>query len=121
MAPQLTDLPGEIRNTIFEYVLSDAHGLLLWIDPAGTPRLCRRLSRERSLMAYRFSSRADASRVEFNQLQYVSRQIWAEVHGLERRYNIIRASCYATEADCKRLVNITHYLRPCRRSMILFR
>jgi hypothetical protein len=92
MAPQLTDLPGEIRNMIFEYVLSDAYGLLLWVDPAGTPRLCRQLSRERSLMAYRFSSRTDASRVEFNQLQYVSRQFWAEVHGLERRYNVIRAS-----------------------------
>jgi hypothetical protein len=114
MAPQFLDLPGEIRNLIFEHALSDSHGLLLWVDPAGTPRLCRQRSRERSLMAYVFSSRADASRVEFNQLQYVSRQIWTEAHGLERRYNKICARrdthirrAWPTRTDSMRLANIT--------------
>ena len=103
MTPQLLDLPGEIRNLIFEHALSNSLGLLLWVDPAGTHRLCRQHSRERSFMAYLFSSRADASRVEFNQLQFVSRQLWSETHGIERRYNKIYDSRSAPASQCAAL------------------
>ncbi|KAF2022467.1 hypothetical protein EK21DRAFT_119735 [Setomelanomma holmii] len=76
MAPQLTKLPGEIRDIIYQYALWDPAGLMLWIDPAGTRRLCRQHVQERSSFTYHFSSWSDASKIEFNQLQYVNRFFW---------------------------------------------
>jgi hypothetical protein len=89
MAPRITTLPGEIRNRIYQYVLSDSDGLMIWIDPAGTQHLCRQNARECATFVYLFSNQSDRSMINFNQLQYVNRLFWAETQGLECRYNKI--------------------------------
>jgi hypothetical protein len=87
---QLTTLPGEVRNIIYQYVLSEKGGLMVWIDPACTRRLCRQHVRERAAFAYFFSNHTDRSTIDFNQLQYVNRLFWAETHGIERQYNKVQ-------------------------------
>jgi hypothetical protein len=89
MALQLTSLPGEIRNAIYKIVLSSPEPLIIWVDPAGARRICRQQSRGLSSLTYLFSSYTGGSKIEFNQLKYVSRMFYAETHGLECRYNAI--------------------------------
>lgn len=91
-AMPLTVLPAEIRNKIYSMVLSEPEPLVLWMDPAGIPRVCRRHSRARPTLTYLFSQRTSGSAVEFNQLKYVSRMLFMETRGLERRYNTISAT-----------------------------
>jgi hypothetical protein len=87
----LTTLPAEIRNEIYSIVLSTSRPLVVWVDPAGVSRICIRHSRACAKFAYGFQLHSTCSEIEFNQLKYVSRMLYNETRGLERRYNWIFA------------------------------
>ncbi|KAH7061000.1 hypothetical protein BKA63DRAFT_226617 [Paraphoma chrysanthemicola] len=88
----LTILPAEIRNEIYSIVLCTARPLVVWVDPAGVSRICIRRSRAQARLVYHFSLHSCGSTIEFNQLKYVSRMLYKETRGLERRYNEIPAA-----------------------------
>ena len=72
---RLLNLPGELRNVIFEYALSEASGLLLVeIDDPPSPK---------RFMGCRHNDKNE----EANQLKYVCRQLHAETRGLGLKLN----------------------------------
>ncbi|OWY50686.1 hypothetical protein AALT_g11857 [Alternaria alternata] len=102
-----TALPAELREQIYAYVLTAPLGLTYRTGTDGVDRICARekqaehvdmlRSRPLSLPHYLYRSLLAVSRraaivpeeLEFNQIQYVSRQCHQEAHGLEFRYNNI--------------------------------
>ncbi|KAF2244828.1 hypothetical protein BU26DRAFT_568823 [Trematosphaeria pertusa] len=77
--PRLLQLPAELRNHIYEYVLTAPDGLQyerrkIWAEPPKT-----------FLCLPKFASEA----IEFNQLKYVNRQLYNETAGLELKFNPI--------------------------------
>ncbi|KAI0570891.1 hypothetical protein Alg130_11066 [Pyrenophora tritici-repentis] len=103
----LTALPAELREQIYAYVLTEPLGLTYCTGADGVDRICARekqaarasmpgghllaLSRYlyNSLSAVSRGAATAAEQLEFNQIQYVSRQCYREAHGLEFRYNNI--------------------------------
>lgn len=80
MAHQLTDLPGEIRNRIYEFVLSDSDSLMLWIDPAGIHRTCKRDAKRRSSLTYLFASPKDGYNKIFSHERPLIRRRGSSIH-----------------------------------------
>ncbi|KAF1979596.1 hypothetical protein BU23DRAFT_563003 [Bimuria novae-zelandiae CBS 107.79] len=78
----LLQLPGELRNQIYECVLSAGDNLLKHhvvngSNPSSTgPDLFQ-------------AHYLENNGLEFNQLKYVSKQLWWETHSLELKYNSI--------------------------------
>ncbi|KAJ4303531.1 hypothetical protein N0V90_002427 [Kalmusia sp. IMI 367209] len=73
------NLPAELRNTIYEYTLTEFKPLLCTAgDATGSPKL---------LLRYRFGN--DEAKREANQLKYVCRQLYYETQTLSLRYNEI--------------------------------
>jgi hypothetical protein len=87
VAMLLTELPAEIRNEIYSRVLYAPSPLVIWVDPAGVSRICDQRKRAWARLAYQFSVVGSGSTSDFNQLKYVSRMLYKETRGLERRYN----------------------------------
>jgi hypothetical protein len=81
----LLRLPGELRNKIYEYALSSQTPLLLNSDTGGLPA--------------QLLSDIDGFTQEFNQIKYVSKQLYAETAHTEMKYNDIMVSRKEMEDD----------------------
>jgi hypothetical protein len=98
-------LPRELREQIYAYVLTTSHGLSFGSDRSGVSRICERQAYydmpnstdQRHIwrlacivIADYFSySRLASDYSTFNQIQFVSRLLYRESHGLEIRYNTL--------------------------------
>jgi len=121
-----TALPAELREQVYAYVLTAPLGLTYRTGTDGVDRICARekqaehvdmlRSRLLSLAHYLYRSLLAVSRraaivpekLEFNQIQYVSRQCYQEAHGLEFRYNniLFEDSCNVSAGQrCRVFVN----------------
>jgi hypothetical protein len=132
-----TTLPVELREQVYAYVLTAPLGLTYRTGTDGVDRICARekqvaygnmlSGRPLSLPHYLYQSLLAVSRraaiapedLEFNQIQYVSRQCYQEAHGLEFRYNniLFEDSCDVSAGQrCRMFVNkvveqhYAHYL-----------
>jgi hypothetical protein len=97
----LLSLPAELRNKVYELVLSEAEGLEYVRDAVNAGRLCLYSPKLDSKNVVPGQSKADSDalastaprthvhRVIANQLQYVCRQLRFETKGLEVLYNSI--------------------------------
>jgi hypothetical protein len=81
----LLRLPCELRNKIYKYALSSPTPLILNSDTSGLPA--------------QLLSDIDGVTQEFNQLKYVSKQLYAETVYTEMRYNDIKVSRKEKEDD----------------------
>jgi hypothetical protein len=63
------ELPAESRNAIYEYALTSKDGLV-----------CR--SEDNKLFTYHALRNGEPDNTDFNQLQFVSRQLHAEIKGM---------------------------------------
>lgn len=130
-----TALPAELREQVYAYVLTARLGLTYRTGTDGVDRICARekqvghgnmlSDRPSSLPCYLYHSLLAVSRraaivpeeLEFNQIQYVSRQCYREAHGLEFRYNniLFEDSCDVSAGQrCRMFVNKVvkqHYAR----------
>jgi len=121
-----TTLPAELREQVYAYVLTAPLGLTYRTGTDGVGRICARgkhvahvnmlSGRPLSLPYYLYHSLLAVSRkvaiapedLEFNQVQYVSRQCYQEAHGLEFRYNniLFEDSCNASAGQrCRMFLN----------------
>lgn len=105
MSSRLLLLPGEILNHIFEYALSEEHGLEAIIDPNGIGWLCSyhnettdtyvpECERDQGAIYAPPSNKVgmcktDEGHIIANQLQYVCRQLRYQTKTLGIRYNTI--------------------------------
>jgi hypothetical protein len=77
VSPQrLLSLPGELRNQIYEYALTDENDLQCLVPVATTSSL-------------RLVSPSKSTFRDFNELQYVCKQLYKETSGLELQYNTV--------------------------------
>ncbi|KAB2100067.1 hypothetical protein AG0111_0g11659 [Alternaria gaisen] len=121
-----TALPAELREQVYAYVLTAPSGLTYRTGTDGVERICARekqaahvnMSSDHllALPYYLYHSLLAVSRraaiapeeLEFNQIQYVSRQCYREAHGLEFRYNniLFEDSCDVSAGQrCRVFVN----------------
>jgi hypothetical protein len=119
-------LPAELREKIYISVLTEPSGLIWRAGADGIDRVyARKREAERvgllrghllalsrylygGLSAISLGAANDAEQLEFNQIQYVSRQCYREAHGLESRYNnILFEDRHGTSAGqrCRKFVN----------------
>jgi hypothetical protein len=76
VSPQrLLSLPGELRNQIYEYALTDENDLQCLVPVASSS--LRLVSLSKSIFP------------DFNELQYVCKQLYKETSGLELQYNTV--------------------------------
>ncbi len=81
----LLGLPGEIRNRICEYVLT-AKQQLIFAPTFQKEEGYFKENNKIELHATSFDNYSDTSK-EFNQIKYVSRQLYKETAGLEAKFN----------------------------------
>jgi hypothetical protein len=74
----LLRLPGEIRNLIYEYALTNEYGAYYRKEPGVKPKLYP----------------ARRACYELNRLKYVCRQLYIETAGIELKFNTILFSCF---------------------------
>ncbi|KAH7548740.1 hypothetical protein J3E72DRAFT_380222 [Bipolaris maydis] len=102
-----TALPAELREQVYAYVLTAPSGLIYRTGTDGVDRICSRAKQVvkvntfgghllestyylyYNLVAVFRRATIASEELEFNQIQYVSRQCYRESHGLEFRYNNI--------------------------------
>jgi hypothetical protein len=95
-------LPGELRNLIYAYALSEAAGLEVRYDSQGIPRLYRlgvtnRAPDISTILINDIWEAADGAEFypgDANQLQYVSRELRRETRGLGIRFNSLSFDKY---------------------------
>jgi hypothetical protein len=95
-------LPGELRNLVYAYALSEAVGLEICYDSQGIPRLYRLGAAQRSPDTSAIpiddtseaAGGADFYPSDANQLQYISRKFRRETRGLGIRYNSLSFDKY---------------------------
>ena len=81
------ELPGELRNKIYGFVLTEPHGALHVSKVKGKPRLCISIARKNGT----------TKKVEANQLQYVNKQIRAETKGYSLQLNVLQFATTQTD------------------------
>ncbi|KAG9186034.1 hypothetical protein G6011_02590 [Alternaria panax] len=85
----LFDLPAELRNRIYEFVLSSPTALILHSPHA--PRHLKPYKRyDPDLKAFNTGS----SLIELNELKYVNKQLYSETAGLEFAFNDVKVEWY---------------------------
>lgn len=117
-----SNLPGEVRSQIYEYVLTSS-SRLRYFDNTGTSRPkpifyeskgCFDSGGEFDESATQHGSTLPISPPEFNQLKYVNRQLYKETAGLELKYNELDfvAPVGSVEPCGRQLINFMTYLKP---------
>jgi hypothetical protein len=128
---RLEKLPRELRDHIYALVLTAPYGLIFKTGKNGVSRMCER----RSDHTIFFSSKSghypasrliggvisaccsflgDTSGSSFNQIQFCSRLLYHEAHGLEFRYNTILfedSNNLTAERRCRQVISKTATLK----------
>ncbi|KAJ6276548.1 hypothetical protein J3E71DRAFT_187020 [Bipolaris maydis] len=128
-------LPAELRQQVYSYVLTAPSGLTCRTGTDGLDRIYARENQTghvntfrghllslnqylcNGLLAISGKAAIEPVELEFNQIQYVSRQCYREAHGLEFRYNniLFEDSCSMSAGQrCRIFVNRVkeqHYSR----------
>jgi hypothetical protein len=84
----LLELPGELRNRIWQYALTTENGLdMVWVSHRRSPQLFAR-GRDAA---------EDEGRVEFNQLKYTCHALHKETAGWEAKFNRVVVCTHAAD------------------------
>ena len=125
MTPSLFEnLPRELREQIYAHVLTAPHGLAFRKGKGGVSRICECEANNNSsgpsnqylvsrhfynIISTYFSSLVHLDHYSsFNQIQYVSRLLYQEAHGLELRYNTVffrDSNGLTAQQGCQQVIN----------------
>jgi hypothetical protein len=105
---RLMGLPAELRNKIYELVLTAPDGLRIWSAPNSS-------GRSRSRPKPRLVEHCNQDH-DFNQLKFVSRQIYKECAGLEVKFKNITFDHIRPQASMHRFLKFANQCTNARRN-----